>query len=67
MELTYGQVDPNMNAEEYRNLSAADRPPVPDKQLQVIKVFKGEIFRLSLNIFAAFSVLHRVANNQINT
>lgn len=41
MEFTY-QVDPNMNAEEYRNLSVTDRPPVPDKQLQVIKVFKNE-------------------------
>lgn len=49
MDDTYNHVIPNMNAEEYRNLSDADRPPVHDKQLQVIKVFQGEYrsFRLS--------------------
>lgn len=50
MDVPYNHVIPNMNAEEYRNLSDADRPPVYDKQLQVIKVFQGThyIFRLSL-------------------
>ena len=47
MEYTYGQMDPNMNAEEYRNMKMADRPLMPDKQLQVIKVFKSKILRLN--------------------
>ncbi|XP_043463499.1 methylosome protein 50-like [Leptopilina heterotoma] len=42
MDDTYNHVIPNMNAEEYRNLSDADRPPVHDKQLQVIKVFQDK-------------------------
>ena len=32
-------VDPNLNADVYRKMTAADRPPVPDKNLQFILVY----------------------------
>lgn len=34
-------VDPNLNADVYRKMTAADRPPVPDKNLQFILVYNG--------------------------
>lgn len=42
MEKQFEQIDPNLNADAYRNLSAADQPPIHDKQLEVIVVHKGE-------------------------
>ncbi|XP_058791274.1 methylosome protein WDR77-like [Phymastichus coffea] len=36
------QIDPNLNADAYRNLSPADQPPIHDKQLQVIIVHKDD-------------------------
>ena len=32
-------IDPNLNADVYRNMTAADRPPVPDKHLQFILIY----------------------------
>lgn len=34
---------PNLNAEIYRNLTPADRPPFSDKHLQFILVYNGNI------------------------
>lgn len=42
MEQQDEQIDPNLNADAYRNLSAADHPTVQDKQLEVILVYKGK-------------------------
>ncbi|KZC12058.1 PREDICTED: methylosome protein 50-like [Dufourea novaeangliae] len=32
-------MDPNLNAAVYRDMTAADRPPVPDKNLQFISIY----------------------------
>ncbi|XP_001599571.4 methylosome protein 50 [Nasonia vitripennis] len=42
MEQQEEQIDPNLNADAYRNLSAADHPTVQDKQLEVILVYKDD-------------------------
>ncbi|XP_026671978.1 methylosome protein 50-like [Ceratina calcarata] len=33
------QVQPNLNAEVYRSMTPADRPPIPDKHLQFISIY----------------------------
>lgn len=39
----YSLRDPNLNADIYRNMTAADRPPVSDKNLQFILIYNGNI------------------------
>jgi hypothetical protein len=41
MDLPDEQIDPNLNADVYRNMSAAEQPTVQDKQLEVVLVYKG--------------------------
>lgn len=42
MEQQDEQIDPNLNADAYRNLSAADQPPINDRQLEVVVTHKGK-------------------------
>jgi len=42
MEQRQELVDPNLNAEAYRNLAISDRPPINDKQLEVVIVYRDD-------------------------
>lgn len=43
MEISNSELDPNLNAEIYRNMTAADIPPTVDRHLQFILVSDGNI------------------------
>ncbi|XP_011494723.1 PREDICTED: methylosome protein 50-like [Ceratosolen solmsi marchali] len=42
MELQDEQIDPNLNADVYRNMTASNRPMIQDKQLEVVLVYKDD-------------------------